>query len=83
MICLATLGACTGRRQAGLLTTADEKLSQSQYADAAELLKRAIAMNPTSTLAIKAQSKLAPKQRVREAMRRHFESYRQEARIMG
>ena len=32
---------------------------------------------------IKAQSKLAPKQRVREAMRRHFESYRQEARIMG
>jgi AcrR family transcriptional regulator len=32
---------------------------------------------------IKAQSKLDTKQRVREAMRRHFESYRQEARIMG
>lgn len=32
---------------------------------------------------IKAQSKLAPKERVREAMRRHFESYREEARILG
>ena len=32
---------------------------------------------------IKAQSKLDTKQRVREAMRRHFESYRQEARILG
>jgi AcrR family transcriptional regulator len=32
---------------------------------------------------IKAETKLAPKQRVREAMRRHFESYRQEARILG
>lgn len=32
---------------------------------------------------IMAQSRLAPQQRVREAMRRHFESYLQEARIMG
>lgn len=32
---------------------------------------------------IMAESKLAPRQRVREAMRRHFEAYRQEARIMG
>jgi AcrR family transcriptional regulator len=32
---------------------------------------------------ILAQSGLAPQQRVREAMRRHFESYRKEARIMG
>jgi AcrR family transcriptional regulator len=32
---------------------------------------------------IMAQSKLPPPQRIREAMRRHFESYRQEARIMG
>jgi AcrR family transcriptional regulator len=32
---------------------------------------------------IKAQSKLPPKQRIREAMRRHFESYRKEARILG
>jgi AcrR family transcriptional regulator len=32
---------------------------------------------------IKARSKLDTRQRVREAMRRHFESYRQEARIMG
>jgi len=32
---------------------------------------------------IMAQSRLAPEQRIREAMRRHFESYRQEARIMG
>jgi AcrR family transcriptional regulator len=32
---------------------------------------------------IKAQTKLPPKQRVRESMRRYFESYRQEARILG
>jgi AcrR family transcriptional regulator len=32
---------------------------------------------------IMARSRLAPQQRVREAMRRYFESYRQEARIMG
>lgn len=32
---------------------------------------------------IMAQSKLAPQQRIREAMRRHFESYRREARVMG
>jgi AcrR family transcriptional regulator len=32
---------------------------------------------------IKARSPLAPQQRIREAMRRHFESYRREARIMG
>lgn len=32
---------------------------------------------------ILAQSRLDPEQRVREAMRRHFSAYRQEARIMG
>jgi AcrR family transcriptional regulator len=32
---------------------------------------------------ILAQTQLAPRQRIREAMRRHFESYRKEARIMG
>jgi AcrR family transcriptional regulator len=32
---------------------------------------------------IMAQSGLPPQQRIREAMRRHFESYRKEARIMG
>jgi AcrR family transcriptional regulator len=32
---------------------------------------------------ILAQTRLAPRQRIREAMRRHFESYRREARIMG
>jgi AcrR family transcriptional regulator len=32
---------------------------------------------------IMAQSGLPPQKRIREAMRRHFESYRQEARIMG
>ena len=32
---------------------------------------------------IMAQSPLAPPARIREAMRRYFESYRQEARIMG
>jgi AcrR family transcriptional regulator len=32
---------------------------------------------------IKAKTKMPPQQRIREAMRRHFESYRREARIMG
>jgi AcrR family transcriptional regulator len=32
---------------------------------------------------ILAQSKLAPRQRIREAMRRHFESYKDEARVLG
>jgi AcrR family transcriptional regulator len=32
---------------------------------------------------IMAKSRLAPRQRIREAMRRHFENYRKEARIMG
>ena len=32
---------------------------------------------------IMAQTPLAPQQRIREAMRRHFEAYRKEARIMG
>ena len=32
---------------------------------------------------IMAQSQLPPQQRIREAMRRHFESYRKEARILG
>jgi AcrR family transcriptional regulator len=32
---------------------------------------------------IMAQSRLPPQQRIREAMRRHFESYRKEARILG
>lgn len=32
---------------------------------------------------ILAQSRLAPRQRIREAMRRYFESYRREARILG
>jgi AcrR family transcriptional regulator len=32
---------------------------------------------------IMAQSRLLPEERIREAMRRHFESYRKEARIMG
>jgi AcrR family transcriptional regulator len=37
---------------------------------------------PLDTI-ILAQSSTAPRERVREAMRRHFESYRDEARIMG
>jgi AcrR family transcriptional regulator len=32
---------------------------------------------------IMAQNRLPPQQRIREAMRRYFDSYRQEARIMG
>src|SRR6201999_739187 len=32
---------------------------------------------------ILAESNLPPQERVREAMRRHFESYKQEARMMG
>jgi len=59
------------------------------YFDSKEEVFREVAAAVDNRLAaplddvIKAQSKLGPKQRVREAMRRHFESYREEARILG
>lgn len=59
------------------------------YFDSKEEIFREVAASVDERLfapldeVIMAQSQLPPPQRVREAMRRHFESYRQEARIMG
>jgi AcrR family transcriptional regulator len=77
------------------ITDITERADQSHgsfyyYFDSKEDVFREIAANVDERLlfapmdeVIMAQSRLAPKQRIREAMRRYFESYRQEARIMS
>jgi AcrR family transcriptional regulator len=77
------------------ITDITERADQSHgsfyyYFDSKEEVFREIAANVDERLlfapmdeVIMAQSRLAPQQRIREAMRRYFESYRQEARIMG
>lgn len=52
------LPACSERRQQKLLNEADEKIAQGVYADAADLLRRAISINPQSKTAVKALYKL-------------------------
>ncbi len=49
---------CTEQRQSSLLQQAEEKLAIARYADAAELYRKAIAINPESRTAIKALYKL-------------------------
>jgi len=56
-LCLFFL-ACTERRQERLLFSADERLSQERYTEAAEQLKRVVAINPESKLALRAIYKL-------------------------
>ncbi len=59
------------------------------YFDSKEEIFREVAASVDQELfapmtdVIKAHSKLAPQQRIREAMRRHFDSYKQQARILG
>ncbi|MET0283707.1 MAG: TetR/AcrR family transcriptional regulator [Polyangiales bacterium] len=59
------------------------------YFDSKEEIFREVAASVDQRLfapmtdVILAQSKLAPKQRIQEAMRRHFDSYREEAKILG
>jgi AcrR family transcriptional regulator len=76
------------------ITDISERAGQSHgsfyyYFDSKEEIFREVAASVDERLfapmdeVIMAQSRLKPRQRVREAMRRHFESYQQEARIMG
>jgi TolA-binding protein len=60
LVALALLFAsgCTERRQTSLVEAADEKLAQHQYLEGAELLRKAIAMEPASKQAVKARYKL-------------------------
>lgn len=50
--------ACTESRQQSLLKNAEDKAGQGRYAEAAELYRKAIAINPESKTAIKALYKL-------------------------
>lgn len=52
------LVGCTERRQQNLIRESEEKTARSQYSEAAELLKKAIALNPESGSAAKALYKL-------------------------
>ena len=60
--CLALLllftAGCTERRQAGFVQQAEEKLSANRFGEAADLFRRAIAINPESRTALKALYKL-------------------------
>jgi AcrR family transcriptional regulator len=76
------------------ITDISERAGQSHgsfyyYFDSKEEVFREVAASVDERLfapldeVIIAQSPLKPQQRIREAMRRHLESYRREARIMG
>jgi AcrR family transcriptional regulator len=76
------------------ITDISERAGQSHgsfyyYFDSKEEVFREVAATVDERLfapmdeVIMAQTRMAPQQRIREAMRRHFESYRKEARIMG
>lgn len=76
------------------ITDISERAGQSHgsfyyYFDSKEEVFREVAATVDERLfapmdeVIMAESRMAPMQRIREAMRRHFESYRKEARIMG
>jgi TolA-binding protein len=54
---LLTAG-CSERRQGRLIEEADEKIGRGAYGDAAEVLKRTVALNPESRTAVKALYKL-------------------------
>lgn len=58
LFCLACFTSCTEQRQLKFLEQADEKISQGQYSDGAELLRKAISANPDSKSAVKALYKL-------------------------
>ncbi len=49
---------CSERRQGRLIEEADEKISRGAYGEAAEVLKRTVALNPESRTAVKALYKL-------------------------
>ncbi len=55
---LLSLVACTERRQEALLQSAEERLAQNQYAEASDLLRKVIQLNPESHAALTAIDKL-------------------------
>lgn len=55
---LFILISCTESRQLSLMEQAEEKINAAQYPEAVELLKRTIAINPESRVAVKALYKL-------------------------
>jgi len=57
LLMVALLG-CTERRQQSLIQEAEEKISRTQYAEGAELLKKAVSLNPESRSSSKALYKL-------------------------
>jgi tetratricopeptide (TPR) repeat protein len=52
------LAGCSERRQGRLIQEAEAKTDKSSYREAAEILKRAVALNPESRTAVKALYKL-------------------------
>lgn len=58
LLLLILLTSCTERRQQRLILDAEEKIGKSQYNEGAEILKKAIALNPESAAAAKALYKL-------------------------
>ncbi len=59
LIFLFLLVGCTERRQMRLMEQAEDNLSQGHAAEASELLKKAISLNPESKTAVRAIYKLA------------------------
>lgn len=57
LLLLVVVG-CAERRQSRLIEEADGKIGKSEYAHAAEILKRAVAIHPESRTAVKALYKL-------------------------
>jgi TolA-binding protein len=55
---LLAASGCSERRQARLIEEADEKINRGAYNEAAEVLKRTVALNPESRTAVKALYKL-------------------------
>ncbi len=69
-LCALLLVGCSERRQGRLIQEADAKIDKSSYREAAEILKRAVALNPESRTAVKALYKLGF---VQETYLRDFE----------
>lgn len=58
VLLLLLLGGCTERRQLSLMEQAESKITQMQPNEAVLLLKKAIALNPDSKIAIRAMYKI-------------------------
>ncbi len=79
-LCAALLVACTAKRQSRFFDLAEEKVRGGSYFEAADELRRGIAINPESTMAIKAIYRLGF---VQEIYLRDYESALQSYREYG